>query len=39
MGSGQTAIAALNAGRHFIGYEVIEKYLKLAKRRILEAQR
>jgi site-specific DNA-methyltransferase (adenine-specific) len=39
IGSGQTAIAAVNAGRHFIGYEINEKYLKLAKGRILEAQR
>src|SRR5512138_688743 len=34
MGSGQTALAALKAGRHFIGYEVIEDYCQLAKRRI-----
>jgi site-specific DNA-methyltransferase (adenine-specific) len=34
MGSGQTALAALKAGRHFIGYEVIEEYCKLANTRI-----
>ncbi|HEX2997378.1 MAG TPA: site-specific DNA-methyltransferase, partial [Anaerolineales bacterium] len=34
MGSGQTALAALKAGRHFIGYEVIEEYCELANRRI-----
>ncbi|HLO14199.1 MAG TPA: site-specific DNA-methyltransferase, partial [Anaerolineales bacterium] len=34
MGSGQTAIAALAAGRHFVGYEIAEKYVRLAKRRI-----
>lgn len=34
MGSGQTALAALKAGRHFVGYEVIEDYCKLANRRI-----
>ena len=35
MGSGQTAIAALQSGRHFVGYEVEEKYLELARQRIL----
>jgi site-specific DNA-methyltransferase (adenine-specific) len=34
MGSGQTALAALKAGRHFVGYEVIEDYCKLANQRI-----
>jgi site-specific DNA-methyltransferase (adenine-specific) len=34
MGSGQTAIAALEAGRHFVGYEKIDKYVKLSKKRI-----
>jgi site-specific DNA-methyltransferase (adenine-specific) len=34
MGSGQTALAALKSGRHFVGYEVNEKYLKLAEKRI-----
>jgi site-specific DNA-methyltransferase (adenine-specific) len=34
MGSGQTAIAALKAGRHFIGYETSEEYLALANGRI-----
>jgi site-specific DNA-methyltransferase (adenine-specific) len=36
MGSGQTALAALKAGRHFVGYEVNEQYLKLAEQRIRE---
>ena len=36
MGSGQTAIAALKSGRHYIGYEVDEKYVALAGRRIQE---
>jgi len=36
MGSGQTAIAALKSGRHYIGYEVDEKYVALADRRIQE---
>jgi site-specific DNA-methyltransferase (adenine-specific) len=34
MGSGQTALAALKAGRHFVGYEVNEEYLRLALKRI-----
>src|SRR5512141_1853456 len=34
MGSGQTAIAALKAGRHYIGYEINGEYLELAKGRI-----
>lgn len=36
MGSGQTALAALKAGRHFVGYEANEEYLKLAEKRIHE---
>jgi site-specific DNA-methyltransferase (adenine-specific) len=34
MGSGQSALAALKAERHFVGYEVNEEYLKLAETRI-----
>jgi DNA modification methylase len=34
MGSGQTAIAALQAGRHYVGYEISEEYVALAERRI-----
>lgn len=34
MGSGQTALAALKAGRHFVGYELSEEYCKLAEHRI-----
>jgi site-specific DNA-methyltransferase (adenine-specific) len=34
MGSGQTAVAALKAGRHFVGYEVNEDYVNLAWERI-----
>ena len=34
MGSGQTAIAALKADRHFIGYEINGEYLELANSRI-----
>jgi len=34
MGSGQTAIAALKAGRRFVGYEIEESYITLAERRV-----
>ncbi len=34
MGSGQAAIAAIQANRHYIGYEVDKTYLSLAKKRI-----
>lgn len=37
MGSGQTALAARKTGRHFVGYEVNEEYLQLARERIGEA--
>jgi DNA modification methylase len=36
MGSGQTAIAALKAARHFVGYEISPDYVRLAQRRIQE---
>lgn len=35
-GSGQTCIAAIKSGRHYIGYDIEEKYVKLAERRIRE---
>lgn len=34
IGSGTTAIAAIREGRHYIGIEMLEKYVKLAKNRI-----
>ena len=34
MGSGQTALAALKAGRRYVGYELSEEYCELAERRI-----
>ncbi|BAF58937.1 MAG: site-specific DNA-methyltransferase [Pelotomaculum sp.] len=34
LGSGQTAIAALKAGRRYVGYEIDGNYVGLAKRRI-----
>ncbi len=36
IGSGQTAIAALKSGRHYVGYEINKDYLLLAQRRIEE---
>lgn len=36
MGSGQTAIAALKSGRHYVGYEINGEYVKLAEKRIKE---
>jgi len=36
MGSGQTAIAAIKTGRHYVGYDIKEEYVKLAKKRIKE---
>ncbi len=38
MGSGQTALAALKSNRHYLGYEIDEKYVELANRRICELQ-
>jgi site-specific DNA-methyltransferase (adenine-specific) len=37
LGSGTTAIAAVQAGRHFVGYETDETYAELAERRIASA--
>jgi len=36
IGSGQTAIAALKAKRHYVGYEINKEYILLAERRIKE---
>jgi len=38
MGSGTTAIAALKAKRKFIGYEISEEYIDLARKRIRSYQ-
>ncbi|MGI6165629.1 MAG: DNA-methyltransferase, partial [Limnochordia bacterium] len=35
-GSGQTCIAAIAAGRHYIGYDIEPEYIKLAEGRIAE---
>lgn len=37
MGSGQTAIAALKTGRHYVGYETNSQYVDLADKRVAEA--
>lgn len=37
IGSGQTAIAALKTGRHYVGYEIDPKYIELAEKRIRAA--
>ena len=34
MGSGQTALAALQSGRHYVGYEIDPEYVALAEERI-----
>jgi site-specific DNA-methyltransferase (adenine-specific) len=39
MGSGQTALAARKAGRHFMGYEISAEYIELAKKRIEGAEK
>ena len=38
LGSGTTAIAAVNTGRHYIGFELDEKYFQIACRRLDEAE-
>ena len=37
LGSGTTAVAAINTGRKFIGFETDEKYFEIAQKRIAEA--
>ncbi|NMC80950.1 MAG: site-specific DNA-methyltransferase [Chloroflexi bacterium] len=34
MGSGQTALAAIRAGRHYVGYEIEARYVALAQERV-----
>jgi len=38
MGSGQTATDTIKSGRHFVGYEIDEKYVALAQKRIQESK-
>ena len=39
MGSGSTGVACINTNRNFIGIEKDEKYFKIAKKRIRDAQK
>jgi len=38
MGSGSTAVAAVEAGRHFVGFDLDAAYLEIAERRIHEGR-
>lgn len=39
LGVGTTAVAAVETGRHYVGYEINEDYLALAEQRLAEAGR
>jgi site-specific DNA-methyltransferase (adenine-specific) len=38
IGSGTTAVACIKTNRHFVGYDIDEGYLKIAKKRVKEAR-
>ena len=38
MGSGTTAVAAVRAGRHYVGYDLDKEYIDIAKGRVRKAQ-
>lgn len=38
LGSGTTAVAAVETGRHYVGYDLVAEYLELAERRIHEGR-
>jgi DNA modification methylase len=37
MGAGATAVAAVQTGRHYVGYDVSEEYCALARKRVAES--
>jgi modification methylase len=37
LGSGSTAVAAIESGRRYIGYEIDDEYLQTARNRVLAA--
>ncbi len=37
IGSGTTAVAAVNLGRRCVGFDISEKYVQLARRRVADA--
>jgi DNA modification methylase len=39
MGSGSTCVAAINTNRHYIGFELDEKYFEISKQRIEDAKK
>ena len=39
MGSGTTALAAVKAGRHYVGYDVVKEYCDAARKRVEEETR
>lgn len=39
MGSGGTGVAAVLLGRPFIGMEIVPKYYKIARKRIIDASK
>jgi DNA modification methylase len=38
-GSGSTAVAAVRTGRHFVGYDLDERYIRLAEERVEQERR
>jgi len=38
LGSGTTAVAAVETGRHYVGYDLVAEYLEIAERRIHEGR-
>jgi DNA modification methylase len=38
VGSGTTALSAIQLGRHFVGIDVSEEYIQLANQRVFEKQ-